>query len=75
MFEQYILSNRQNIIGSVCDLITFPSISEEANHPHFPFGKACSDSLKYFLNLASSLGFRTKNVDGYCRVCRIWRRK
>lgn len=66
MFEKYILEHRQDIVGSVCDLITFPSISEESNHTHFPFGKACSDCLKYFLNLANSLGFRTKNVDGYC---------
>lgn len=66
MFEKYILSNKQNIIGSICDLITYPSISIETNNPHFPFGKACSDSLKYFLNLANSLGFKTKNVDGYC---------
>lgn len=66
MFQKYILENRQNIASSICDLITFPSISEETNNPHFPFGKACSDALKYFLNLANSLGFRTKNVDGYC---------
>ncbi len=66
MFQKYILENRRNIVSSVCDLITFPSISEETNNSHFPFGKACSDSLKYFLSLASSLGFRTKNVDGYC---------
>jgi len=66
MFQKYILENRQNIVSSVCDLITFPSVSEETNNPHFPFGKACSDSLKYFLNLANSLGFRTKNIDGYC---------
>lgn len=66
MFQKYILSNRQNIVGNICDLITFPSISEETNNSHFPFGKACSDSLKYFLNLANSLGFKTKNVDGYC---------
>lgn len=66
MFEKYILSNKQNIIGSICDLITYPSISIETNNSHFPFGKACSDSLKYFLNLANSLGFKTKNVDGYC---------
>ncbi len=69
MFENYILSHRQEIVGSVCDLITFPSISEESNQCHFPFGKACSDCLKYFLSLADSLGFRTKNVDGYCRIC------
>lgn len=66
MFQKYILENRQNIVGSVCDLITFPSISEETNNSRFPFGKACNDALKYFLNLADSLGFNTKNVDGYC---------
>lgn len=66
MFKNYINSQKQNIINSVCDLITFPSISEETNNPDIPFGKSCNDALKYFLNLASSLGFRTKNVDGFC---------
>ena len=66
MFQNYIYSQKQNIISNVCDLITYPSISEESESAHFPFGKDCSDCLKYFLNLASSLGFRTKNVDGYC---------
>ena len=66
MFKKYVLENRQDIVNSVCDLITFPSVSEESNNPNYPFGKACNDSLKYFLNLADSLGFRTKNIDGYC---------
>lgn len=66
MFQNYILSQKQNIIGSLCDLITYPSISCETSSSHFPFGKDCSDCLKYFLNLASSLGFRTKNIDNYC---------
>ena len=66
MFETYIDKNKKNIINSVCDLITFPSISIESTNPNFPFGKNCSDALKYFLKLADSLGFRTKNVDGYC---------
>lgn len=66
MFKNYINSQKQNIINSVCDLITFPSISEETNNIGMPFGKACSDALKYFLNLANSLGFKTKNIDGFC---------
>lgn len=66
MFQKYILENKPNIIGSICDLISFPSISVENDNPNMPFGKACADSLKYFLRLADSLGFRTKNVDGYC---------
>ena len=66
MFQKYILENKQTIINNLCDIITFPSVSKESNDTHFPFGKECSDCLKYFLNLASSLGFRTKNIDGYC---------
>lgn len=66
MFNKYIDINKRNIINSVCDLITFPSISVETSDHNFPFGKPCSDCLKYFLNIANSLGFRTKNLDGYC---------
>ncbi len=66
MFKNYINSQKQNIVNSICDLITFPSVSEETSKENMPFGKACADSLKYFLNLATSLGFKTKNVDGYC---------
>ena len=66
MFKNYISSQKQNIINSVCDLITYPSISIENPDSKFPFGKECSNALKYFLSLASNLGFKTKNVDGYC---------
>lgn len=66
MFKSYIDKNKKNIINSVCDLITYPSISTESENTYFPFGKACSDCLKYFLKLASTLGFRTKNLDNYC---------
>ena len=66
MFNKYIEINKRNIINSICDLITYPSISTPNTNSNFPFGKACSDSLNYFINLANSLGFRTKNVDGYC---------
>ena len=65
MFEKYILNNKKELINKICDLVTFPSISEETSDSHFPFGKACNDSLKYFLSLADSLDFKTKNVDGY----------
>lgn len=66
MFNKYIDTNKRNIINSICDLITFPSISVETRDSNFPFGKDCSDCLNYFLNLANSLGFRTINLDGYC---------
>ncbi|NLC88065.1 MAG: M20 family metallopeptidase [Clostridiaceae bacterium] len=66
MFKKYILLDKQQIIGDICDLISYPSISEETNDSNFPFGKSCFDCLKHFLHIAKSLGFKTKNVDGYC---------
>lgn len=66
MFKNYININKRSIISSICDLISYPSVSVSSNNSHFPFGRDCSDVLKYFLNLASSLGFYTKNLDGYC---------
>ena len=30
MFKNYINENKKNIINSVCDLITYPSISVES---------------------------------------------
>ena len=66
MFKEYISNNKNKIIESVCDLITYPSISNETNDPKAPFGDSCSNVLKHFLNLANNLGFKTKNVDGYC---------
>lgn len=34
MFKNYVLDNKQNIIGNICDLITFPSVSiEEPDSP------------------------------------------
>lgn len=66
MFKKYTTSRKQEIINSICNLVNFPSISEESSIKEKPFGIACNDALNYFLDLANSLGFYTKNVDGYC---------
>ena len=31
MFEEYIDKNKNNIINSICDLISYPSVSNETN--------------------------------------------
>lgn len=31
-----------------------------------PFGKNTKEALEYTLNLGNKLGFKTKNLDGYC---------
>lgn len=66
MFGEYIESIKDQIITSTCELIKIPSVNSNTNDSSMPFGKPCNDALEYVLNLANSLGFRTKNIDGYC---------
>ena len=66
MFEEYIEKSKNEIIKETCNLINIPSISEETNNPDMPFGKYAKEALEYTLNLGKKLGFRTKNLDGYC---------
>lgn len=67
MFDSYIEKNKNQIIDTTCELIKFKSISEEnPNSKDAPFGKECSLILEKVLNLAKSMGFRTKNLDNYC---------
>lgn len=66
MFDEYIESEKNNIITSLSDLIKIPSISVENNNPKEPFGRDCSEALRYMLKLGDSMGFKTKNIDNYC---------
>ena len=66
MIESYIKEHKQEIIKKTQELIQIPSIISPSNNPYYPFGKAIHNALVYTLNLGESLGFRTKNVDGYC---------
>ena len=65
MFDEIIENYKNDIINTTSELIKFPSVSEETNLPDNPFGDNCTNCLNYFLNIASSLGFRTKNIDNY----------
>lgn len=66
MFDKIIENNKNEIIENLSNLIKIPSVSMETNNPESPFGKDCKDALDYILNLGNSIGFRTKNIDGYC---------
>ena len=66
MFDKIIESKKEEMLSSLKTLISFPSISIESNDPKMPFGKACNDALEYILKLGKELGFRIKNIDGYC---------
>lgn len=67
MINKFLDENKDNILNTICELIKIPSISVESNeNPQMPFGENCDKALNYTLNLARSMGFRAKNVDGYC---------
>lgn len=67
MFDKYIDESKTKIINSVCDLIRFPSVSEEnLENEDSPFGNSCSAVLQFTLKLGQSMGFRTKNINNYC---------
>ena len=66
MIEDFIKENRDDIIKNVQELIQIPSVYKESSNPKYPFGEAVNNALEYALNLGKSMGFRTKNIDGYC---------
>lgn len=67
MLEEYIQNKRDDMIGYTCELIKFPSVATfDTTNKEMPLGKACHDVLNYTLALGEKLGFRTKNIDGYC---------
>lgn len=66
MFENYIDKYKDDIVSKTIRLIQIPSIHEESKNPSKPFGEEADKALEYFLSLGAELGFRTKNIDGYC---------
>lgn len=66
MFDEKIEETKENLIDTLKELITYPSVSEESDNPDMPFGINCKNVLDCFLTIASEMGFRTKNVDNYC---------
>ena len=57
---------KDDIISNTRKLIQIPSVLTTSENRLEPFGKNCADALDYLLELGNKLGFRTKNLDGYC---------
>lgn len=66
MFKKYVEQYKDEIIKTTQELIKIPSVNSESTSPDKPFGEEANNALLYFLHLAKKLGFKTKNVDGYC---------
>lgn len=55
---------RNEIAHHISELVKIRSVQEEAE-PGKPYGSGVNRALAYMLELAGSMGFQTKNVDGY----------
>lgn len=66
MFKEFVKENTENIINTIGKLVKYNSVSNETGNPDMPFGKECKEVLDKTLEIAESMGFRTKNIDGYC---------
>ena len=53
-----------SIVQSVVDIVKIDS-TRQAPEGNFPFGKGVAECLHFFLDLANSFGFDTKNYDNY----------
>lgn len=63
-FDQIIDSMKADIIISTQEIIQYES-TEDKSHSKYPFGEKVHQTLLYALDLAQSMGFKTKNVDNY----------
>lgn len=63
-FKNEFEKNKERFISDLQGLIRIPSVAGEAEGV-FPFGKSVQDAFTYMLDLGSSMGFETKNVDYY----------
>lgn len=66
MFNEYIDSKKEEILNNLQKIIQIPSVYEKSDNLSIPFGKNVNDALNFMLKLGKELGFKTKNIDGYC---------
>ena len=63
--DSYIDSHKDEMVRSVQEIISFPSVEAAPAGEGAPFGTAVRDSLVSALKLSERLGLKTTNYDGY----------
>lgn len=58
------MKNFESVKQSLKELLQIESVKGDPK-PGMPFGEQCFQALDYTLKLGESMGFKTKNVDGY----------
>ncbi len=66
MLDDIIDNLKDDIVKTTQELIRIPSVYQESDDEKIPFGENVNSALEYMLDLGKKLGFRTKNIDGYC---------
>ena len=66
MLDNYLENLKEEIIKKTQELIQIPSVYSKSTDPSKPFGENANKALEYILKLGKELGFKTKNLDGYC---------
>ncbi len=66
MLDNIVDNLKDDIIKATQELIRIPSVYSKSDDEKMPFGKNVNSALEYMLDLGKKLGFRTKNIDGYC---------
>ena len=66
MYKNFIEDSKDEMIYNLKNLINIPSVYEKSNNPLKPFGEYANQALEYTLKLGKQMGFKTKNIDGYC---------
>lgn len=64
--KEKILQIKDELIESIIQAVNYQSVSNKTNLVDIPFGEECKNVLEYVLSLGKKLGFKTKNIDGYC---------
>lgn len=66
VLDNVINNLKDDIVRTTQELIRIPSVYQKSDDKKMPFGKNVNSALEYILDLGKKLGFRTKNIDGYC---------
>ena len=66
VLDNVINNLKDDIVRTTQELIRIPSVYQKSDDKKMPFGKNVNSALEYMLDLGKKLGFRTKNIDGYC---------
>lgn len=67
-YNEIIDRHFEEQLASLEKLIAFPSVSQGEPEPGMPLGRNIHNALEYALELARTMGFSARSLDGYCGV-------